>query len=165
MQRIMVDLPEPDGPQMTIRSLLVTRRLMSRSTWKSPYHLCTPIMSTATPVRSGAGLSASCSGIKVPSPPVARRKTVLDETCVARHAEAEDQVEDRGKDKAARRGHRRCPERVDPRRLDGHQEIEDADDENKRRVLEQPNGGVDDIWDGDFQRLRQDHEPHGLPVT
>jgi hypothetical protein len=32
MQRIMVDLPEPDGPQITMRSLLVTRRLMSRNT-------------------------------------------------------------------------------------------------------------------------------------
>src|ERR1700749_3199654 len=96
MQRIMVDLPEPDGPQMTMRSLLVTRRLMSRSTWKSPYHLCTPIISTATPVRSGAGLSASCSAIDAPSAPVARREAVLDETCIARHAEAKDQIEDRG---------------------------------------------------------------------
>ena len=29
-----VDLPEPDGPQMTIRSPLFTSRLISRSTWK-----------------------------------------------------------------------------------------------------------------------------------
>ncbi len=32
MQRISVDLPEPDGPQMTMRSPRSTFRLMSRST-------------------------------------------------------------------------------------------------------------------------------------
>ena len=44
MQRIIVDLPEPDGPAMTMRSPLLTLRLMSLSTWKSAYHLLTPIM-------------------------------------------------------------------------------------------------------------------------
>ena len=34
MQRISVDLPEPDGPQMTMRSPLATTRSMSRySLW------------------------------------------------------------------------------------------------------------------------------------
>ena len=82
MQRIMVDLPEPDGPQITMRSPLVTRRLMSRSTWKSPYHLCTPIMSTATSVFSGAGLrpgfAAVCCAIRPPqrlSPAASRAST------------------------------------------------------------------------------------------
>ena len=42
MQRISVDLPEPEGPQMTMRSPLATSRSMSRSTWKLlPYHLLT----------------------------------------------------------------------------------------------------------------------------
>ncbi len=41
MQRISVDLPEPDGPQMTMRSPLATLRSMSRSTWNWPYHLLT----------------------------------------------------------------------------------------------------------------------------
>src|ERR1700726_1888275 len=48
MQRIMVDLPDPDGPQTTIRSPRMTLRSMPRSTWKSANHLCTPIISTAT---------------------------------------------------------------------------------------------------------------------
>src|ERR1041385_3032503 len=48
MQRIIVDLPEPDGPQMTMRSPRLTVRLMSRSTWNSPYHLCMPEISMAT---------------------------------------------------------------------------------------------------------------------
>src|SRR3954471_24586274 len=106
MQRIMVDLPEPEGPQMTMRSLFVTRRLMSRSTWKSPYHLCTPIMSTATPVLSGAGLSleSSFAVAIIPSPLVARRQAALDRARVARHAVAEDQIENRCEDIARRAG-------------------------------------------------------------
>ena len=56
MQRIIVDLPEPDGPQMTIRSPPITLRLMSRNTWKSPYHLFMPMISTATSVVSWVGL-------------------------------------------------------------------------------------------------------------
>ena len=50
MQRIIVDLPEPDGPQMTMRSPRMTFRLMSFSTWKSPYHLCMATISMATSV-------------------------------------------------------------------------------------------------------------------
>src|SRR5436190_16221667 len=56
MQRMSVDLPEPEGPQMTIFSPWSTVRLMSRSTWNSPYHLLTPIIWTA-----GAALAATAS--------------------------------------------------------------------------------------------------------
>ena len=42
MQRISVDLPEPEGPQMTIFSPLATVRLMFLRTWKAPNHLLTP---------------------------------------------------------------------------------------------------------------------------
>ena len=41
MQRIMVDLPEPDGPQTTTRSPWPTVMLTSRSTCIAPYHLLT----------------------------------------------------------------------------------------------------------------------------
>ena len=41
MQRIMVDLPEPDGPQTTTRSFSVTVRETSRRTCIAPYHLLT----------------------------------------------------------------------------------------------------------------------------
>ena len=54
MQRISVDLPEPEGPQMTMRSPLRTARLMSFSTWNWPYHLCTPSMRIiASPASAG----------------------------------------------------------------------------------------------------------------
>src|SRR5882672_2911594 len=112
MQRIMVDLPEPDGPQITMRSLFVTRRLMSRSTWKSPYHLCTPIRSTATSVLSGVGLrpgfvAAVCCAIPSPSAPVAGGEPGFDEPRITRHAVAEDQIEERGEGIAAGTGYRR----------------------------------------------------------
>ena len=41
MQRISVDLPEPEGPQTTIRSPFDTASSISRNTWNSPYHLLT----------------------------------------------------------------------------------------------------------------------------
>ena len=41
MQRIRVDLPEPEGPQTTIFSPLPTARLTSFRTWNWPYHLLT----------------------------------------------------------------------------------------------------------------------------
>src|SRR4051794_26162901 len=44
MQRMSVDLPEPDGPQMTIRSPGRTDRVMSVRTWKCPNHLSSPSM-------------------------------------------------------------------------------------------------------------------------
>ncbi len=39
---MVVDLPEPEGPQSTMRSPWRTLRLMSLSTWNWPNHLCTP---------------------------------------------------------------------------------------------------------------------------
>ena len=44
MQRISVDLPDPEGPQTTMRSPGFTSRLMSRSTWNLPNHFSTPVM-------------------------------------------------------------------------------------------------------------------------
>src|SRR3954452_11699863 len=169
MQRIMVDLPDPDGPQITMRSLLVTRRLMSRSTWKSPYHLCTPIRSTATSVLRGVGLrpgiAAVCGAILFSSGSVAGGEPGLDEARITRHAVAEDQIEHRCEDIAGGAGYRCYPGWIAARRVDGRQEIEDADDEDERGVLEQADGGVDDVRDGDFQGLRQNDEPHHFPVA
>ncbi len=53
MQRIRVDLPDPDGPAMTIRSPLCTVRSMSRRTWNVPYHLFMLRMSMATSSLTG----------------------------------------------------------------------------------------------------------------
>ena len=62
MQRSSVDLPPPEGPQITMRSPRMTCRLTSRSTWNAPNHLFTPLMSTAISFRvvrmSRAGAAA-----------------------------------------------------------------------------------------------------------
>ena len=57
MQRISVDLPEPEGPQTTMRSPARTFRLMSVSTWNLPNHLSTPSMRMmgSIPAADGAG--------------------------------------------------------------------------------------------------------------
>ena len=61
-QRSSVDLPPPEGPQITMRSPRMTCKLMSRSTWKAPNHLFTPLISTAISFRvvrmSRAGTAA-----------------------------------------------------------------------------------------------------------
>lgn len=44
---IMVDLPEPDGPQITSFSPRWMVRSIFFNTWKAPYHLFTPTISTA----------------------------------------------------------------------------------------------------------------------
>src|ERR1051326_510686 len=180
MQRIMVDLPEPDGPQMMMRSPRLTLRLMSRSTWKSPYHLCIPTMSTATslvvvcilgPVGRAFGAALGCMvSVMMPlrlarSAPVGPGQARLGVPRVTRHRIAEREIEDRGNDVAGRARHRRRPFRIDARGLDGPQQIEHADDRYQRRILEQPDVGVDDVGDGDLQRLGQDDEAHHVPVT
>ena len=53
MQRTTVDLPEPEGPQITTFSPAATERLMSLRTWKSPNHLFTPDISTRSLVIGG----------------------------------------------------------------------------------------------------------------
>src|SRR5689334_23642022 len=60
MQRMSVDLPEPEGPQMTMRSPLATVRSMPLSAWKLPYHLSTPSILTATSAFPAGVARASC---------------------------------------------------------------------------------------------------------
>src|SRR5690242_19311617 len=129
MQRIIVDLPEPDGPQITMRSPRITRRSMSRSTWNSPYHLSTLTSSTAgMPV-----VVASASLIARSSSLASLRQPRFHRARVTRHAVAEDQIDDRRDGITRGRGRRRRPFRIDARDLDRMQEIEDANDVDERR--------------------------------
>src|SRR5665811_972165 len=146
MQRIMVDLPEPDGPQITMRSPPITLRLMSRNTWKSPYHLFTPTSSTATGVLSWLGFRRSAEFpaalMKATSPLVALRESGFHRTGIAGHGVAEDPVEDRRHRIAGRAGDRRRPFWIDAGDLDRAQKIENPDDENQRGILEQADIGA-----------------------
>src|SRR5574338_1508908 len=138
MQRIIVDLPDPDGPQITMRSPPRTFRLMSRSTWKSPYHLLRSMSSTAVAVLRRPGLSsdAECSSAVMCcfSPPATLGTAYLHRTGIARHAVTEHEIENGGDHITGRAGDRRRPFRIDARHLDRAQQIEDADDEDQGRV-------------------------------
>ena len=106
MQRIMVDLPEPEGPAMTMRSPRITFRLMSRSTWNSPYHLFMSTISMATSVSEIANfwmrLRLPCGFPSYRLWPVSSRRST--KAGIARHAEAENPEDEAGKDQS---GHRR----------------------------------------------------------
>src|SRR6185503_20533364 len=65
MQRISVDLPEPEGPQITMRSPLATVRSISFSAWNEPYHLSTPSILTATAASSRAEAGRTFVALKV----------------------------------------------------------------------------------------------------
>src|SRR6476661_2524801 len=107
MQRIMVDLPEPDGPQITMRSRRSTARLMSRSTWNSPYHLCMPMISTASALDCAGAASAAWLMTFPSLAPVGFSEPGFHALGVARHAVAEDEVKDRREHVAGRACRRR----------------------------------------------------------
>src|SRR5215468_356835 len=130
MQRSTVDLPEPDGPQITMRSPRRTVRLTSRNTLNSPNHLYRPRISTAAspPARLGATASglSSTAVMRAPLAPIADREPALDPGRVARHRIAAHEVDQCRERIAARAGHRRRPRRIGTGGLDGPEEIEDA---------------------------------------
>ena len=125
MQRIIVDLPEPDGPQMTMRSPRMTLRLMSFSTWNSPYHLLHAddldrdigvgdlhLASVDLDLFGADGVldgHAACSRFYRLWPVSSRRSMYMR---IARHAEAEHPEHQRGEDQAGDRRLRRRPVRV-----------------------------------------------------
>src|SRR5690606_1462096 len=166
MQRISVDLPEPDGPAMTIRSPRITLRLMSRNTWKSPYHLCMPTTSIATSVSDTLMLEVSIARSTVAEdtwliglPLVAGVEASLHPERVARHGETENPEHGCSEDIACHRLRRRSPVDVGTGRLHRVQQVEDAHDGHQRRVLEQGDEVVHDARDHVPQRLWQDDEP------
>src|SRR5690349_9125553 len=126
MQRINVDLPEPEGPQITMRSPLATSRLMSRSTWKSPYHLLSWLMPT---IEFAVMVLYSVALMRV--------QPVLDEQRVTRHPEAEDEIDDTGEGKAREQRRGRGPDRIRERCPELPEQVEQRDDRNQRSVLEQ----------------------------
>src|SRR5256885_6791453 len=93
MQRIIVDLPEPEGPQTTTRSPRLTARLTSRSSWNSPYHLCT----LASSIIGRSAASGAVASIVIARPPASAAPSLVeipfDHLAVFRHEEAEGPVD------------------------------------------------------------------------
>ena len=98
---------------------------------------------------------SACAGVQAP----------LDEQRIARHAEAEHEVDHAGKRKAGEQRHRRRPVRIGEGGAQLAEQIEDRHDQHQRRVLEQADEGIDDAGNDELQRLRQDDEPHHPPVA
>src|ERR1700754_1518290 len=152
MQRISVDLPDPDGPQITMRSPRPTARLMSRSTWKSPYHLLRLVMLTI-----GLSVMLICSIT------AGRVQPVLDQQGVTRHSETKDEVDHSGKGKAREQRCRRRPVRIGERGAQLTEQIEQRDDRDQRGILEQRDEAVDQTWDHMPQCLRLHDQRRRLP--
>ncbi len=97
MQRSNVDLPLPEGPQITMRSPRITLRSTSRSTWKAPNHLLRPAISIATSFRvvrmSGAirpgNAFARCSSVAIRLPRLLGVEPPFHEQGIARHARSD----------------------------------------------------------------------------
>ena len=148
MQRISVDLPEPDGPQMTIRSPFATLRSTSRSTWNCPYHLLTFANSMIGSVAGMRGLGGSCyiaagAGVEMP----------LDPLAVARHREAEHEID--GGDEELPFEEELAPVGVAQRELQRAGQVVEAHDRDERGVLERADERVHDRRNDEAQRLRQ----------
>src|SRR5690348_6442158 len=119
MQRIRVDLPEPDGPQITTRSPLRTFRLISANTWKSPNHLWSPLISTAKPSRSTCFSPAPSSAMApLRSASLGARQPIFDAVGIARHEKAEHEIEHGSERVTGRARHRRRPFGIDAGDLD-----------------------------------------------
>src|SRR6516164_6051187 len=115
MQRIKVDLPDPEGPQITTRSPLRTLRLISASTWKLPNHLWSPLISTARPSCSAVvSRTASTDMAPLRSAPLGAPQPIFDAVGVARHEKAEHEIEHRRKCVTDRTRDWRRPFGIDP---------------------------------------------------
>src|SRR5690606_3892998 len=184
MQRMRVDLPEPEGPMTTTTSPLFTDSEMSLRTWNSPNHLLSPSISMIL-VPAGASaltallllpaLTASVTAYLLHTKPGSRG---VDTSALAypelflklatgyRHPVREEEVDEGDEQEdfefdAARH--------LQGRRLDRHEigdleEVDEADDEHQRRVLEQPDRLTDDGGDHGAQSLWQHDEARGLPA-
>src|SRR6516165_12029525 len=162
MQRIIVDLPEPEGPQTTTRSPFLTSRLRSLRTWKSPNHLSTwRSWMIGSPTRSSTALS-----VTLPSPPLALPAFIelaLEHLAIARHEEAEAPIDRR--DKHIGFGGEALPIGIGQRIVGGIEQVEEPDDDDERSVLEAADETVDERRDDHRQRLRQDDHPGALPIA
>src|SRR6266487_6825756 len=136
MQRIIVDLPDPDGPQTTTFSPRPTCRLMSFSTWKSPYHLWTACNSIIVPfgIVPFAEVAASAVLLIVASPrrlaPRALVKIALKHLAVARHEKAEAEIDCRREHIGL--GGETLPILVGQGCIGGGQQVEQTDDQHQR---------------------------------
>src|SRR5512141_424252 len=141
-----VDFPEPEGPHTTTTSPFSTFDEHSVRTWNFPYHLLTFWISIM-----------AMRFLRVPSSD--DRDFLLELLYQRGQREAEDEVDHRREDV-----HLHRPVVVLPRDLRRLQQVLRADRVDQRGVLEQDDGLGEQDRQHVPERLREDHQPHRLPV-
>src|ERR1700755_1072987 len=141
MQRIMVDLPEPEGPQTTTRSFADTVRLRSRKTCIAPNHLLTLSRTSAGGPERSVCMAALMVGS---SARMGAMQVTLQASAIFRHGETECDV-DRGEPDIDLGGET-LPGRVAERDLPHGEEVKQADDHYQASILEEADEGVDQGW-------------------
>src|SRR6266851_4826104 len=110
-------------------------------------------------IASPARVSAAPSVMSAPPPLV---ELAFEHLAVARHEKAECKVDRRGEhislDVEA------LPVRVGQRRVGGTEQIEKADDDDQRGVLESADKAVDQGRNNHCQRLRQNNQAGATPI-
>src|SRR3569623_19105 len=135
---------------------------MSFSTWNWPYHLFT-LESSIIGWSDAAGIAAACAIEFLSALLVTGVELALQIHAVTRHGEAEHPIDLGAERIALDLGAE--PVGVPRARADDVQEVVEADDRHQRGVLRQADEVVDDAGNGDAQGLRQDDEPHHLPIA
>src|SRR5690606_37972023 len=163
MQRIIVDFPDPDGPQMTMRSPCATSRFRSFRTWNWPYHLLTfdrRMMGSDMGKDSCDGrLSRRCKKLTV----LALIQSAFQRLAVTRDRVAKDEVDDRNEQIRFRT--EATPGSVGHSRFGRLRQVEDTDDDDQRRVFEQGDKNPHQRRNHNFQSLRQNDLAHLCPVV
>src|SRR5207244_10314542 len=178
MQPIIVDFPEPEGPQITIRSPFSTVRLMSRKTLKSPNHLwtlsiCTAgVFSLVDPTRSFEWLifvsriPISCR-VRRParssSTTMPARHIAFEVRTVARERVGENEVHHADDDVDLYERERPVARTKGRRRR--RRQVEEAYDSHVRRVLESRHSLIHRLRHGDPECLRDQDSELVLPST
>src|SRR3990170_4862548 len=167
MQRIIVDLPEPEGPATTTPSPDRIARLIPRRTCSLPNHLCTlssrmmcwPSRAALVP----AGWVAVALWVVSIGPillPFSQPQPLLQDAAAVRHQVGEDEVADQQEDVDLLRVLQVPVDRQ--QRPAGPHQVAQADDHGEGRVLEEADELPHQRRDHVLHRLRQDDETHRL---
>src|SRR5688572_1113631 len=152
MQRMAVDLPDPEGPQITIRSTLPTVSDTFLSAWNVPYHLLTLRISTIGALASsGSGFDRAFIGTSL----ARLAELALQHPRAVGEREAHAEIDDRNQPI----GHDRLERGVGDV-VAGLDQFAETDDRRDRGAFHQLHQEADRRRHGDPQGLRQDDVAH-----
>src|SRR3972149_5366162 len=167
MQRIIVDLPEPEGPATTTPSPARIARLIPRRTCSLPNHLCTlssrmmcwPSRAALVP----AGWVAVALWVVSIGPillPFSQPQALLQEAAAVRHQVRKAEVGNQQEDVDFLRVLQVPGDRQ--QRPAGPHQVAQTDDYGQGSILEEADKLPHQGWDHVLHRLGHDDEPHRL---